>query len=106
MRTPDRATDATARPANAGARQLGIPPEQLLWVDAERTADALWAAEQMLRAGTCGVLILWQSHLRNDALRRLHLAAGRVDARYATRLVPLRTFILESLSRYQHLEDP
>lgn len=57
----------------------GIPPERLLWVDTQRTADVLWAAEQMLRAGTCGALLLWQAHLRNDALRRLHLAAQASD---------------------------
>ncbi|CAP63797.1 MULTISPECIES: translesion DNA synthesis-associated protein ImuA [Cupriavidus] len=57
----------------------GISPERLLWIDAQRTADVLWAAEQTLRAGTCGALILWQSHLRNDALRRLHLAAQTSD---------------------------
>ncbi|ODV43429.1 cell division protein [Cupriavidus sp. UYMMa02A] len=57
----------------------GIPSERLLWIDAQRTADVLWAAEQTLRAGTCGVLVLWQSHLRNDALRRLHLAAQASD---------------------------
>lgn len=66
-------------PQTLALANWGIPPEQLLWVAAERTADALWAAEQMLRAGTCGVLILWQSHLRNDALRRLHLAAQSSD---------------------------
>ena len=53
----------------------GIPPERLLWIRAERTADVLWAAEQLLRAGICGALLLWQKHARNDALRRLHLAA-------------------------------
>ncbi|WP_059414308.1 translesion DNA synthesis-associated protein ImuA [Cupriavidus basilensis] len=58
----------------------GLPPRQLLWVRAERTADALWATEQMLRAGTCGAVLLWQQHMRNDALRRLHLAAQSGEA--------------------------
>ena len=53
----------------------GLPPQQLLWIRSHRTADALWAAEQLLRAGTCGALLFWQQHIRNDALRRLHLAA-------------------------------
>jgi len=57
----------------------GIAPERLLWIDAPRTADALWATEQILRAGTCGAVMLWQSHLRNDALRRLNLAAQASD---------------------------
>ncbi|WP_427308988.1 translesion DNA synthesis-associated protein ImuA [Cupriavidus sp. H39] len=73
-----------------------IPPERLLWIEAQRTADVLWAAEQTLRAGTCGVLVLWQSHLRNDALRRLHLAAHTsetlflsYDPRHALAMPPL-----------------
>ena len=37
--------------------------------------DALWAAEQILRSGCCGALLLWQQHVRSEALRRLHLAA-------------------------------
>lgn len=57
----------------------GVPSAQILWVETRHTADALWAAEQILRAGTCGALVFWQSHLRNDALRRLHLAAQASD---------------------------
>lgn len=47
----------------------------LLWVKIRRSADALWAAEQILRNGTCGALVLWQTHIRHESLRRLHLAA-------------------------------
>ncbi|WP_459572240.1 translesion DNA synthesis-associated protein ImuA, partial [Cupriavidus sp. 8B] len=57
----------------------GVPPEQLLWIRCQRTADALWATEQLLRAGTCGALLFWQQHIRNDALRRLHLAAQSAE---------------------------
>jgi protein ImuA len=54
---------------------LGVPPSQLIWLRAERTADALWAAEQVLRSGSCGALLFWQNHARGESLRRLHLAA-------------------------------
>jgi protein ImuA len=63
---------------------LGIPPASALWLRPERTADALWAAEQVLRSGSCGALLFWpgqsatsarQQHVRADSLRRLHLAA-------------------------------
>jgi protein ImuA len=54
---------------------LGVPPSQLLWLRAGQTADALWAAEQVLRSGSCGALLFWQNHARADSLRRLHLAA-------------------------------
>jgi protein ImuA len=54
---------------------LGVAPSQLIWLRAGRTADALWAAEQVLRSGSCGALLCWQNHVRSDSLRRLHLAA-------------------------------
>lgn len=58
----------------------GLPAERLLWVKAERTADALWSVEQILRNGSCGALLFWQTHIRPEALRRLHLAAQAGDA--------------------------
>ncbi|MCR4470145.1 translesion DNA synthesis-associated protein ImuA [Burkholderia sp. SCN-KJ] len=53
----------------------GIDPSGFVTLPAARTADALWAAEQALRAGTCAAVLLWQTHVRTDALRRLNLAA-------------------------------
>jgi len=54
---------------------MGVPPASALWLRADRTADALWAAEQVLRSGSCGALLFWQTQIRSDSLRRLHLAA-------------------------------
>lgn len=54
---------------------LGLPPSQLIWLRATRTNDALWAAEQVLRSGSCGALLFWANHVRGESLRRLHLAA-------------------------------
>jgi protein ImuA len=77
--TPPHAPQALALAA------LGIPPQSALWLRADRTADALWAAEQILRSGSCGALLFWpgqtstssarQGPVRADSLRRLHLAA-------------------------------
>ncbi|MEM5440107.1 translesion DNA synthesis-associated protein ImuA [Paraburkholderia diazotrophica] len=53
----------------------GLEASNLMMVKAPKTADALWAAEQILRAGTCGALVFWQQHVRPEAVRRLHLAA-------------------------------
>jgi protein ImuA len=58
---------------------LGLPAEKLMRVRAPKTADALWSAEQILRAGSCGALLFWQHHIRTDALRRLHLAAQATE---------------------------
>lgn len=52
-----------------------LPAEHLYWIKPARTADALWTAEQILRNGSCGAVLLWQTHVRPDALRRLNLAA-------------------------------
>jgi hypothetical protein len=54
---------------------LGVPLDQLIQVRASKTADALWSAEQILRAGTCGALLFWASYVSTASLRRLHLAA-------------------------------
>ena len=57
----------------------GLAVDQLLWIKPQRSADALWSAEQILRNGSCGALLLWQSHVRSESLRRLHLAAQGSD---------------------------
>jgi protein ImuA len=54
---------------------LGVPLELLIQVQAPKTGDALWAAEQILRAGTCGALLVWAAQTPAASLRRLHLAA-------------------------------
>jgi protein ImuA len=58
---------------------MGLPLEKLMLVRAPRTADALWSAEQMLKAGSCGAVVLWQQYVRSESLRRLHLAAQSAD---------------------------
>ncbi|MCD0506150.1 translesion DNA synthesis-associated protein ImuA [Bordetella petrii] len=52
-----------------------LDPRQLLWVAPQRPTDALWAAEQILKHGSCGALLCWLPRVRAEALRRLHLAA-------------------------------
>ncbi|MCB2468829.1 hypothetical protein KQ735_15465, partial [Listeria monocytogenes] len=54
---------------------MGIPPESVLWLRSDRTADALGAAEQGLRSGSCGALLFWQHQIRAESQRRLTLAA-------------------------------
>lgn len=54
---------------------LGLAPSQLIWVKSATSSDALWAAEQVLRSGSCGALMFWCTHVRPESLRRLHLAA-------------------------------
>jgi protein ImuA len=58
---------------------LGVAPSQVVWIRSDKTGDTMWAAEQVLRSGSCGALLLWQQHVRSESLRRLHLAAQHGD---------------------------
>ncbi|MEX3973202.1 translesion DNA synthesis-associated protein ImuA [Paraburkholderia caribensis] len=62
-------------PCVQGLAYSGIPAEQVLLLRAKRSNDQLWSAEQILKASTCGAVLLWQTHVRADSLRRLLLAA-------------------------------
>jgi hypothetical protein len=62
-------------PDGLGLAYIGLPLEQLLQVKAPKTADALWSAEHILRAGSCGALVFWTQYVQSSSLRRLHLAA-------------------------------
>lgn len=59
-------------PALAAA---GIDLKHLAVVRAPGRRDALWAAEQVLRAGPCRALIAWFPNARYAELRRLAIAA-------------------------------
>jgi cell division inhibitor SulA len=60
-------------------QQAGIPLERLLIVEADGR-DLLWSAEQVLRSGECGAVVVWGQAagkaLNHRALQRLHLAAS------------------------------
>lgn len=59
-------------PALAAA---GVKLEHLVVVRAPGRRDALWAAEQVLRAGACHALLAWLPSVRYAELRRLAVAA-------------------------------
>jgi hypothetical protein len=59
-------------PALAAA---GIDLTNLSVIRAPGRLDALWAAEQVLRAGPCHALLAWLRHARYEELRRLAVAA-------------------------------
>jgi len=66
-------------PHIAAWRDWGLSPQKLLWIRTKRQADALWSAEQVLRNGSCGALLFWQTSMRHESLRRLQLAAQASD---------------------------
>jgi protein ImuA len=53
----------------------GLDLEQVLLIASERDADSRWAAEQCLRSGLFGVVLLWPGACGDHELRRLQLAA-------------------------------
>jgi protein ImuA len=59
---------------------MGLDPSHVIWVQPDRTADALFTTEQMLRDGGGATVLLWQNHTRTEHLRRLNLAAQGADA--------------------------
>lgn len=61
-------------PQTAAWSAANIDPDNLLLLKSTRTADTLWAAEQILLNGSCGAAVLWQHDVKADALRRLQLA--------------------------------
>lgn len=64
--------------------------QQWLWVAPADDRDALWAAEKILKNGSCGALLLWQTRIRPESLRRLHLAAQGSDTLFLM-LRPVQT---------------
>lgn len=53
----------------------GVVLERLHLVSAETPKEALWAAEQCLRSGSCGAVLCWPQRADDRALRRLQVAA-------------------------------
>lgn len=66
-------------PNVAGFAYIGIPTDKMMVLNAEKTADVLWSTEQVLKAGTCGAVLLWQQYIRAESLRRLSLHATSAD---------------------------
>lgn len=55
--------------------QAGVDLRRLILVNAEEK-QALWAAEQCLRSGSCGAVVCWPKRIDDRGLRRLQLAAA------------------------------
>ncbi len=64
---------ATLNPHYLATAEVAL--ERLIVVQQVQPIDALWAAEQSLRHGHCGLVLLWQSQLDTSHWRRLQLAA-------------------------------
>lgn len=56
-------------------KRAGLLLQSVLWVGADRDEDARWSAEQLLRDGNAGAVLVWSSTHDERLLRRLQLAA-------------------------------
>lgn len=84
--------------------QAGLPLERCLVVQPANREDALWAAEQSLKSGVCGAVLLWLESSRAQAedyawMRRLQLAAQAGNSM----AVLYRSSAAERLSTPAHL---
>ena len=71
-----RASTEHGLPYGPGLGALGLDPARLLIVTAARTADALWALEEGLRARALGCVLGLLETVGGMSARRLVLAAG------------------------------
>jgi cell division inhibitor SulA/protein ImuA len=57
--------------------RAGVPLANCLVAQPVNREDTLWAAEQALKSGACGAVLLWMERFREEyaALRRLQMAA-------------------------------
>jgi protein ImuA len=63
-------------------KRAGLRQKSLLWVHTDRDKDARWSAEQLLRDGNAGAVLVWSSIHDEHLLRRLQLAA-EIDNSFA-----------------------
>jgi hypothetical protein len=85
--------------------QLGIDVRNVLIVNADKPADRLWTAEQILRSGSAGALISWNPTAKAEHLRRLQVAAAAADG-FTFILRPPNTRLEPSPAPLRLLCDP
>lgn len=60
-----------------GLRHEGVDERHLVWIDVDTPRDRLWATEQLVKAGTFGMVIAWLPLVRSEQVRRLQVLSGR-----------------------------
>jgi len=68
---------APLHPFGPSLKDQGLSTERLLSIHTETAALRLWATEQALRCAHVSAVLAWIPVVRNEELRRLHLAAQR-----------------------------
>ena len=68
------------QPHAGGLAQLGLTPDQVVWVDAATPVDRLWVTEQIVKSDPAGVVLSWLPQARPEQIRRLQIHAQSCDA--------------------------
>lgn len=58
-----------------GLAALGLPPQQLVWIAAEKPQQQLWATEQAIKADAAAAVLAWLPQARPEQIRRLQACA-------------------------------
>lgn len=66
-------------PYMPGLRQAGLDERRFVWIKADKPAERLWVAEQMIKSNACGAIIAWLPQVRSEQLRRLQVLAQSCD---------------------------
>ncbi|SFQ59511.1 protein ImuA [Variovorax sp. OK605] len=62
-----------------GLRHLGLDERQLVWINADKPVERLWATEQLIKANAAGMLVSWLPQARQEQIRRLQVCAQSCD---------------------------
>lgn len=62
-----------------GLRHLGLDERQLVWINADKPVERLWATEQLIKANAAGMLVSWLPQARQEQVRRLQVCAQSCD---------------------------
>jgi len=68
------------QPHAVGLAQLGLSPDQVVWVHARTSVDRLWTTEQIVKSGPTGAVLSWLPQARPEQIRRLQIHAQSCDA--------------------------
>ncbi len=68
------------QPHAAGLAQLGVAPDQIIWVEAATPVDRLWVTEQIVKSDPAGAVLSWLPQARPEQIRRLQVHALACDA--------------------------
>ncbi len=62
-----------------GLKHLGLDERHLVWIQADKPVERLWATEQLIKANAAGMLVSWLPQARQEQIRRLQVCAHSCD---------------------------